>query len=460
MIYLISQFQSVLSFCFIGLYLYLLQRIAILWCYVCGKSNINFITFRAHINRHASDYELTRPLRCGQNGCSSTFMQTFNFFRHIKHFHFPADDSASLQPERELASINDSPSATWFPCTSATACSAGTEHVQYVHSAVKDEGTALIASLRANSSVPYSVVPKVIDSINGISNSLISACQAVALRSFTECMSQANSDSHLMQQFVNSVDNGMKALWDPFGFINSKYKLDSYFQCHESFVSPQSVNFGMRFETVYGKTKTVYDTFEYVSIQNTLEVLLRNEQYVRCLLQLQNVNTKQDIIGHLFDAEHHRSTYTVSDPQAICIMLQLFYDGMGTVNPLRGHGTMYNVGVFYYVVKNLPDAWNTCFANVHLLCLCYSHDLKVHGFGPILEKFACEISQLSTTGFRGVFPIIGEATVYVKLCQVACDNLALNSLFGFVESQVISVVRCAMPPVAVCRMALLKSVLR
>jgi len=31
----------------------------------------------------------------------------------------------------------------------------------------------------------------------------------------------------------------------------------------------------MRFETVYGKTKTVYDTFEYVSIQNTLEVLLR-----------------------------------------------------------------------------------------------------------------------------------------------------------------------------------------
>ena len=237
-----------------------------------------------------------------------------------------------------------------------------------------------------------------------------------------------------MQQFVNSVDNGMKALPDPFGFISSKYKLDSYFSCHESFVSPQSVNFGMRFETVYGKTKAVYDTFEYVSVQNTLKVLLSNEQYIRCLLQMQNVNTKQNIIGHLFDAEHHRSTYTMSNPQAISIALQLFYDGMGTVNPLRGHGTMYNVGVFYYVVKNLPDAWNTCFANVHLLCLCYSHDIKVHGFGPIFEKFACEMSQLSSTGFRGVFPIIGEATVYVNLCQVACDNLALNSLLGFVES--------------------------
>jgi len=60
------------------------HSIAMLWCYVCGKKNTNFITFRAHINRHASDYELTRPLRCGQNGCSSTFVQTFNFFRHIK----------------------------------------------------------------------------------------------------------------------------------------------------------------------------------------------------------------------------------------------------------------------------------------------------------------------------------------------------------------------------------------
>jgi len=33
-----------------------------------------------------------------------------------------------------------------------------------------------------------------------------------------------------------------------------------------------------------------------------------------------------------------------------------------------------NVGVFFYVVKNLPNIVNSCFANVHLLALCYAVD--------------------------------------------------------------------------------------
>jgi hypothetical protein len=107
---------------------------------------------------------------------------------------------------------------------------------------------------------------------------------------------------------------------------------------------------------------------------------------------------------------------------------------MGTTNPLRGQGAMSSVGVFYYVVKNLPDSWNTCFSNVHLLALCYSHDLKVHGFSPILDKFSQELTELSSTGFQGVFPVIGQANICVELFQVACDNLALNSMLGFIES--------------------------
>jgi len=32
------------------------------------------------------------------------------------------------------------------------------------------------------------------------------------------------------------------------------------------------------------------------------------------------------------------------------------------------------------------------------------------------------MSQLSTKGFCGVFAVIGNSTLYIKLCQVACDN--------------------------------------
>ena len=111
----------------------------------------------------------------------------------------------------------------------------------------------------------------------------------------------------------------------------------------------------------------------------------------------------------------------------------VFYDGLGVTNPLRGHSTLHNVGVFFYTIKNIPHRFNSCFANVHLLALCYAEDLKKYGFGPVLEKFVAEMNVLSKSGFVGTCPVIGEQTIYASLCQVTCDNLALNGILGFIE---------------------------
>jgi hypothetical protein len=89
----------------------------------------------------------------------------------------------------------------------------------------------------------------------------------------------------------------------------------------------------------------------------------------------------------------------------------------------------------YFIIqfKICPNATSSCFANVHLLALCYSLDLKVHGYCPVLERFVAEMKKLQSEGFVGDFPIIGRQQIFVGLCQVACDNLALNGLFGFIE---------------------------
>ena len=124
----------------------------------------------------------------------------------------------------------------------------------------------------------------------------------------------------------------------------------------------------------------------------------------------------------------------LSDCSKLSIAIQLFYDGMGTTNPLRGQSSLYNVGVFYYVVKNLPNIVNSCFANVHLLALCYAVDLKSYGYENVLNRFVVEMTRLSTDSFDGDFPIIGHRKIHVTLLHVAYDNLALNGLFGFTES--------------------------
>jgi len=61
-----------------------------------------------------------------------------------------------------------------------------------------------------------------------------------------------------------------------------------------------------------------------------------------------------------------------SDSTKVSVMIQLFYDGLGVTNPLRGQSTLHNIGVFFYTIKNVPHRYNSCFANVHLLALCYS----------------------------------------------------------------------------------------
>ena len=134
------------------------------------------------------------------------------------------------------------------------------------------------------------------------------------------------------------------------------------------------------------------------------------------------------------DGDKYKTHCLFSDSSKISVMIQLFYDGLGVTNPLRGHSTLHNVGVFFYTIKNVPHRFNYCFANVHLLALCYSEDLKKYGFEPVLEKIVSEINFLSRTGFTDTFPVIGEQTIYASLCQVTCDNLALNGILGFIES--------------------------
>jgi hypothetical protein len=297
-----------------------------LWCYVSGECKSSYASFRAHINRHANDYDLTRPLRCCQNGCKCTFMQTFNFLRHIKAYHANDDDTqiAHLPAAAQSVANSGVDNGGNTSVTVATTCS---EDVTSVNPLVrleemKVEGVSLVAALRANSGIPYCVVPQVIDSFNQMSNCLIAACEAEAVRCFTACTAGNNTD--VMNKFNSSLHSSMKYFTGPLSFLDGKYKQDNFFRHHDSFVTPQSISFGMRLESRCGKTVTVYDTYEYVSVQETLTALLSNEQYATGLLAAQNSLSDPGIISHYSDGELAKARATVTDSQKLSIHLQLF----------------------------------------------------------------------------------------------------------------------------------------
>jgi hypothetical protein len=181
-----------------------LLLLTMFWCYVCGMGKCSYEEFRAHINRHVIDYELTRPIRCNQNSCKCTFLHTFNFFRHIRTYH------ASDNTDRDhLQSVVGS-AVTTERSGAGNLCNDSAECINECQQAtsecgineLKVEGVSLVASLRANSSIPYLVVPEVIQAFNAASNCLISACRTEAINCLITCVGNSNSD--LVAKFESS----------------------------------------------------------------------------------------------------------------------------------------------------------------------------------------------------------------------------------------------------------------
>ena len=142
------------------------------------------------------------------------------------------------------------------------------------------------------------------------------------------------------------------------------FKTRQIFDNHELFVKPESICFGSQFESHSRCSRLVYDLFQYVSVEKSLRSLLYYKHYVEALL---NDQREEGVYVEFINGEAVFEHPLFSRSGKLSIMLQLFYNGLGTTNSLRGQNTLHNIGVFFYTIKNLPSQYNCCFANVYLL---------------------------------------------------------------------------------------------
>jgi len=399
-------------------------------CYLCGDDvkleSINRLRF--HLLRHKDNCELLLPIRCKQGQCMGTYTTVFNLLRHISTHH--AVKSNILEHGADSYGSPDANSdATDCACMSCDDDDTDSEQNSRVNflQEIETEAVSLVAGLRANSSVPYSLVPAVVESFNCMSASMVSFVQSEVGR----CLKDNQIDKSVVAQVTQDIGAKLEEGVNPLKNLSTRKRQDAFFDRHTLAVTPEHVYLCPRLESHGGSSSYVYDSFQYVPVKKTIWSLMQCKSYVEILLQDKCV---PDVLQDWSDGAKCREHPLFGDCSKFSIKIQLFYDDMGVTNPLRSHGSVHNVGVFYYTIKNLPPEFNSCFANVHLLALCYSHDLSVHGFEPVLNRFVAEMKELSTAGLIGEFPILGHTTVYASLCQVTCDNLALNKMFGFIES--------------------------
>lgn len=100
------------------------------------------------------------------------------------------------------------------------------------------------------------------------------------------------------------------------------------------------------------------------------------------------------------------------------------------MNCLRGHSAGNSIGVFYFIIENLPKCYNTCHQNVHVFALCHVTDLKKHGFHPILRSFMEDIEEFQTEGIVVSIPDRGEVRIFDSISQFLGDCPAKNEMYG------------------------------
>jgi len=123
----------------------------------------------------------------------------------------------------------------------------------------------LVASLRSSSAVPYSVIPQIVDSFDSMIGLTINSVQAET----KNILSESGVSGDVLATVKCALQRQSDTLSHPLDMLSTKYKQDQYFDKHPLAVKPETVILGHRYETKNSVTRTVYDSYQYVSISYT-----------------------------------------------------------------------------------------------------------------------------------------------------------------------------------------------
>ncbi|XP_041823596.1 uncharacterized protein LOC121628577 [Melanotaenia boesemani] len=284
---------------------------------------------------------------------------------------------------------------------------------------------SIVAHLQA-SGLSENTVQTIVSSMEEVVNDVHMQAREAAFQTFSPEAKESDIYKEI-ELSLNQLDN-------PFSTFNTETKRRKYYDEKWEIVEPKEFVLGVRLDTRRGRTTGVYsqipvtDKYMYVPILGTLNSIFKNSEIRECFLQekCRKIETYSDISDGLYFKNH-----PLFSKQKYALQILLYYDDFEMANPLGSKKGIHKLGCVYFTLKNLPPKMNSVLMNVHLAVLFYTEDLKKYGFEEILKPLIDDLEILETQGIK--LPFI-EEPLFGSVIQVTGDNLALNSLLGFVES--------------------------
>jgi regulator of replication initiation timing len=159
------------------------------------------------------------------------------------------------------------------------------------------------------------------------------------------------------------------------------------------FISPQTIYLSKRLDTVMKNNESiqVMKGIEYVSIKETVQILLENEKIKHAIDQSSTVIDK-------FDKQYYTEHELFKNKKNLKILL--YYDGLQTTNALGDTNGVYKCAMFYFAIENLTRKHNSCLKNIFLIAIMFDQDIKLYCFEKSLLLIMTDICFLQIHGIQ------------------------------------------------------------
>jgi len=199
--------------------------------------------------------------------------------------------------------------------------------------------------------------------------------------------------------------------------LNSNFRRTAYYKRLFPYVSPNEYNFSDDCSNT--------DSFQYISIIDTLKAVLQNDD-----IRTQILNPETGTAGHLQsfrDGTIYKSHPIFSQTQ-YGIEIIVYSDEFEIVNPLGPHKKKHKIMAFYFTLGNFHSTFKSQKSSMFLLALCKSIHIQKYGFGPIATHVNEDMHVLENSGIT----VDGYPhEMRGSLAFIAGDNLNSHMIGGF-----------------------------
>lgn len=360
---------------------------------------------------------------CTQDGCPRTYHSFNSFSKHLYRDHPTATCSNT---------VLQACSQTWSEPSGISAVNEmETNYMPTVNlkiAPLNDVAASFVAQQYSSSNVTLMDVSRSINCTKDVLDITLSSLQQ-STKSVLNCLNIPH-DNDAVKVLLNEFESAKQI----FKEVDTPFKMKKYFSKKFGLVKPKEFFLGHRADTARrnGQFKQVLaaDTYQYVSVIETIRFLFHNKTFQK--LYLQKHKSTDGKLRDYCDGAHF-SSHPLFDKYPEALQLQLYFDDLETTNPLGSKTKIHKMGAVYFSIMNLPPEYNSSLENIHLCILFNSIDKDVYGFDKIFEPLINDLRHLERFGI--FVELEGHNhQLFGTLCLLTADNLAIHSLGGYLES--------------------------